>query len=260
MASAIDQTQLSQWQAAFERDGHVCLAQYLAGDSFAELQENLERYIREIVPNLSAKLAFFENPEDPSTLKQMQYMQDEDPFFAEYCRRDCFVKLAETFLGDQVIPQGVEYFNKPPGIGTPTPPHQDGYYFCLVPNQAVTLWIALDVVNEENGCLRYVSGSHRDGVRPHGASNVLGFSQGLQDWSAADEAREVMQVLQPGDVLAHHSLTVHRADANRSNRSRRAVGLVYYAASAKVDPAAHQRYVDSLQVQHTGMGIQESEE
>ena len=119
------------------------------------------------------------------------------------------------------------------------------------------MWIALDVVDEENGCLRYAAGSHRDGLRPHGASEVLGFSQGLQDWGPADEQREVMRTLQPGDMLAHHSLTVHRADANKSDRTRRALGLVYYAQSAKVDRATHQVYIDRLKNQHQTIGIGE---
>ena len=64
-----------------------------------------------------------------------------------------------------------------------------------------------------------------------------------------------MRILEPGDVLAHHSLTIHRADANHSDRSRRALGLVYFGKSAQVDPAAQQRYQDSVKQQHAGMGI-----
>ncbi len=162
MSTAVDQQQLSDWTDAFARDGHICLPQFLAGDALEELQDNLDRYIRDVVPGLPATHAFYENREDPATLKQMQYMQDEDSFFAELIRRDCFVDVAKSFLGENVITQGAEYFNKPAGLGKATPPHQDGYYFCLVPNKAVTFWIALDVVDEENGCLRYVTGSHNE--------------------------------------------------------------------------------------------------
>lgn len=255
MSTAVDQQQLSDWTDAFARDGHICLPQFLAGDALEELQDNLDRYIRDVVPGLPATHAFYENREDPATLKQMQYMQDEDSFFAELIRRDCFVEVAKSFLGENVITQGAEYFNKPAGLGKATPPHQDGYYFCLVPNKAVTFWIALDVVDEENGCLGYVTGSHNSGVRPHGASQILGFSQGVQDWGPADEARETKCILQPGDVLVHHSLTIHRADANTSDRSRRAMGLVYFAESAQVDPTLQQNYKDSLTSQHADMGI-----
>ena len=42
----------------------------------------------------------------------------------------------------------------PPGVDHPTPPHQDNYYFNLKPLNVV-IWLALDDVDDENGCLRY---------------------------------------------------------------------------------------------------------
>lgn len=74
-----------------------------------------------------------------------------------------FEKLASILLHDEVIGKNIQYFNKPPKIGKPTPAHQDGYYFMLEPNEAVTMWMALEPVDEENGCVRYVKGSHKKG-------------------------------------------------------------------------------------------------
>ena len=34
-------------------------------------------------------------------------------------------------------------------------------------DEVITAWIALDDVDEENGCLRYINGSHRGGILPH---------------------------------------------------------------------------------------------
>ena len=43
----------------------------------------------------------------------------------------------------------LQYFNKSPGANKPTPPHQDGYYFMITPCEAVTMWLALDEVDDE---------------------------------------------------------------------------------------------------------------
>ena len=51
---------------------------------------------------------------------------------------------------------------------------------------------------------------------------------------------------QPGDLLVHDAMTIHLADENRSSRSRKAIGFIYYAASAKVDEAAHAAYQQKL--------------
>jgi phytanoyl-CoA hydroxylase len=47
--------------------------------------------------------------------------------------------------------------------------------------------------------------------------------------------------------LAHHALTIHRADANASaTRTRRALGFIYYGESAREDLAAHKAYQAKL--------------
>ena len=46
----------------------------------------------------------------------------------------------------------------------------------LEPNEALTFWIPMDVVDESNGCIRYVRGSHKRGMRPHGKTATLGLA------------------------------------------------------------------------------------
>jgi phytanoyl-CoA hydroxylase len=237
------------YQSDFAQDGYVIVRNFLSPQEVAELEQNLSRYIERIVPGLPPTDAFYESKGNPETLKQMQFMQNHDAFFAEFLHRNKYLELAEALLGMPVVAQGAEYFNKPAGIGKQTPPHQDGYYFTLVPSEALTLWFALDEVNEENGCVRYVPGSHKRGMRPHNVSNVLGFSQGIADWNAQDQAHEVKGLARPGDLLAHHCNTIHRAEANLSRHSRRAVAIVYYAAQAVPDPEAKARYMESSKKQ-----------
>ncbi|MFP6901387.1 MAG: phytanoyl-CoA dioxygenase family protein, partial [Opitutales bacterium] len=140
------------------------------------------------------------------------------------------------------------FFNKPPGIGQATPAHQDGHYFMLRPCHALTMWMALDPVDEENGCVRYVRGSHLNGMRPHGRTETLGFSQGITGFGTETDIRdEVPCPANPGDLLAHDALTIHRADANLSStRLRRALGFIFYGESAREDTDAHEKYQRNL--------------
>ena len=147
-------------------------------------------------------------------------------------------------------------FNKPAGTNHITPPHQDNYYFCLKPPNVVTVWLALDVVDAENGCLRYVRGSHQLGIRPHNRSNVLGFSQGISNYSDADRAAEVPILMQPGDAVVHHGNTIHRADANSSStRQRRAFAQVFKGFSCQRDEAAFANYMANVKQQHEQLGL-----
>lgn len=220
------------------------------------LRENIDRYIRDVVPTVSEGDAFYEDRSRPETLKQMHRME-RDSFFAEYLHHPLWKDAAETFLGEPVrTPTGAEWFNKPPGTQHITPPHQDNFYFCLTPPSVLTMWLALDSVDEENGCLRYLPGSHLRGVCPHSLTTTLGFSQGVDDYGEDERTSEVAISAQPGDVLIHHGNTIHRADANRSStRQRRSFGMVFHGESSRRDEVAYQRYQESAAAQHADKGL-----
>jgi phytanoyl-CoA hydroxylase len=239
---------------AFDRDGYVIVRQLLPAGEFAELARQLDRYIRDVVPRLAAGDAFYDDDRSRGeSLKQLHRL-DQDPFFAEYRRHPTWRALAEALLGEPAAAESPEWFNKPPLSRQGTPPHQDNYYFNLEPCNVLTIWMALDAVDEENACMRYVPGSHRAPVRPHGRSSVLGFSQGITDYTADDAAREVAICLAPGDVTAHHGNLIHLAGANRSRtRQRRAFAMVYKGASCRRDEAAYARYLDALKEQHDAL-------
>lgn len=230
-------------KARYDRDGYVIVRQLLNPADFADLRGNLDRYIRDIVPGLPASDAFYDADKSrPETLKQMQRIE-QDPWFAAYLKHPSWKGLAEMLLGEEANATGAEWFNKPPATQHITPPHQDNYYFCLRPAQVLTMWLALDPVDEENGCLRYVPGSHQRGIRPHGRTKTLGFSQGILDYGDEDYATEVPIPLQPGDAVIHHGDTIHRADANTSpTRNRRSFALVFRGVSCRRDEEAFERY------------------
>jgi phytanoyl-CoA hydroxylase len=242
-------------KTAYDTDGVVVIRGFLPTDELNRLKDNLDRYIREVVPHLPDGDAFYDDKSRPETLKQLNRIQ-QDPFFADYLKHPLWMQAATSLLGEPAWVHGAEWFNKPPNTQHPTPPHQDNYYFCLTPPKVLTMWLALDPVDEENGCLRYIKGSHLAGIRPHNRTKTLGFSQGISDYSDVDRARETPVPAEPGDVLIHHGNTIHRADANRSTtRHRRSFGMVFQAHSCVRDEAAFQRYTESSKAQQQEMGL-----
>ena len=239
----------------FDRDGFIVVREFLSETELAELVDNLGRYIREIVPTLSDAHAFYHDRDRPETLKQMQFMTD-DSYFEAYRQHRKWTDLAALLVGESATCDSPEWFNKPPGIDHPTPPHQDNYYFNLTPPNVVTIWLALDRVDDENGCLRYVPGSHHQGFRPHARSKVLGFSQGISNFGPADESSEVKIHLNPGDAVAHHGMTIHKAEPNRStSRQRRAFAMVFKGIGCRRDESAYARYQADAQRQHQELGL-----
>ena len=239
----------------FQQDGFVVLRKYLNADEVSEMLDQVQRFVDDVIPTLSAEEAFYEEKSRPETLKQIHRMCEHDSFFADQMTGDRFRPLAESLLQTEVVVKNMQFFNKPPEIGKPTPPHQDGYYFMLEPNEALTMWLALDDVDEQNGCVRYLASSHLSGMRPHGKSGTLGFSQGISNYNETDLENETAIHAEPGDLIIHHSMTIHRANGNQSNtRHRRAMGMVYYSAEAQVASEKVAEYQRSLVEELTAKG------
>ena len=90
------------------------------------------------------------------------------PAFQEFVLNDRFNSVIEEFIGSTPLLLTDQVFMKPPHQGGPKPYHQDDFYFqCFPADHVITAWIALDDVDEENACLRYISESHKEGIIPH---------------------------------------------------------------------------------------------
>ena len=130
-----------------------------------------------------------------------------------------------TLFADQIL-------MKPPHFGSAKPYHQDNAYFqCDPGDEVVTAWIALDDVDESNGCLRYIEGSHLGPVLEH--IRVPGEPHNkVPPPELIDLEREVPACVGKGGVVFHHSHELHTSHRNESNRWRR--GYATHWCSADV--------------------------
>ena len=251
---------LEATRETFQRDGVALIRKALNGDGVDQLADELERYKAQIAPKFPEghECVMYLEAGKPETLMRLNKMHEHDEYFSRFATSDPWKGLAEGLLGEQANLANVVYFNKPPRGTAPThpsPPHQDNFYYHLDPPQLMGVWIPLEPIDAENGCLRYVVGSHRKGIRHHVGSSVYGFSQGVADYGPDDWAHETRLFAEPGDAVVHHGMTIHRADPNDSTtRSRRAIAMFYIGESAKEDEAWRDRHLKQIRREQTAMG------
>jgi len=243
------ESNLSNALENFGRDGYLFLPDFWTERQTKSMLENLDRYIAEVMPVIPEKKRMLADANDPSSVFRLEHMDVYDDWFDRLNHDDRVTSLIKILLKDNLEYQRVAFFGKRPNGGEATPPHQDGYYFKLTPNEAVTCWVPLDITDEANGCMRYVPGSHRLPMRDHVVSQTYGFSLGIDDYGAKDLEEEVAIVCKPGDLLVHHSMTMHRAETNNSDRHRRSLGLVYFAARARKDEVAVEAHQKKMQAE-----------
>jgi hypothetical protein len=157
-----------------------------------------------------------------------------DARFLDLARDRRIVELVSAVIGDDVILWGCHVFCKPAGDGYATPWHQDGHYWPIRPLANCTVWVALEESTIENGCLRVIPRSHRDGVlheHLHEDRTDLALNQRMAD-GVFDEAQAVDLELAPGQMSLHDVFMIHGAAPNRSSKRRTGVALRYMPASS----------------------------
>ena len=133
---------------------------------------------------------------------------------------------------------------KPAGAGR-TPWHQDRYYWPLDTDATVTMWLALVGVEEEMGLMRLASGSHR--ASGLGELAISDDTDGRLDALIAERRWPVWSAppMRAGDATFHAGGTLHSASANRSDRVREVLTVIYYADGARAaEPANENQRVD----------------
>ena len=144
---------------------------------------------------------------------------------------DCVADL----LGDDVIAWGSHFFCKMPGDGRAVAWHQDASYWPLTPSHAVTVWLAIDDADLDNGCMKFIAGSHHSGHLTYKKSspeehNVL--DQTVVDAESFGTGI-VVDDLKAGQASIHNDLLLHGSDANMSARRRCGLTLRYAAAHVR---------------------------
>jgi ectoine hydroxylase-related dioxygenase (phytanoyl-CoA dioxygenase family) len=135
-----------------------------------------------------------------------------------------------------------QLFCKPAHHGGVVAWHQDySYWTRTEPLAHLTVWIALDDSREDNGCLRYIPGSHRWPLLPMPAlaGDMDGLREVLTPEQIAQFDQEVLVEVKAGECAFHHPLLVHGSKDNHSARSRRAAVVNYVrdgVISAKTEP------------------------
>lgn len=143
------------------------------------------------------------------------------PSFQTLVLNERFNKLIEEFIKGTPLLLADQILMKPPRHGGPKPYHQDNFHFqCYPVDHVTTAWIALDDVDKDNGCLRYISGSHKKGTLPHFPMENESYNM-IPSEEHIDLSMEELAPVGKGGVVFHHGQTFHSSHRNHSDRWRR---------------------------------------
>ena len=163
----------------------------------------------------------------PNELKGLgrNYVHLISPIFDKVVHNSKILDTVEDIIGKNILVGGTTLFIKDPDKKGFVSFHQDAKYIGFEPHNWVTAWLAITDSNEENGCMRMYSGTHKENLKVHNEKfndgNLLTRGQTVEN--VPIEKTEPV-ILKAGQMSLHHPKIVHGSGINRSDKRR--IGFV----------------------------------
>ena len=204
----------------YNRDGYVIVRQFL------QQQEVDKLYNIAVEDDTMRKHSFDLNDQTGKKTKLALWYTPGNDAYGLLTKSEKMVESVNKLMeGDSAVCHfHSKLMQKEPKVGGAWEWHQDyGYWYkneFLLPNQMISVMIAITAATQQNGCLQVIRGTHKMGRIEHGfAGEQVGASQHYVD--LALKTMELVYVeLQPGDALFFHPNLLHRSAANLSDNSR----------------------------------------
>ena len=227
--------------AAFARDGFLIVRGLLDGGEVRELQTTFdELHACGSIPRCFSALPVEEARAKGDILlayPRMMHPHRVSDVAMRYMLHPAFNSVLTRLLGEPPIAaQSMFYWKPPTARGQAF--HQDNFYLKVHPGTCVAAWVALDEINEENGCLFVAPSSHLlDIFCPEEADMAVSFTA---NYVPVPEGLEQVPVLMsPGDTLFFGGNLIHGSLPNHSADRFRRSFICHYAGESAHELSKH---------------------
>jgi ectoine hydroxylase-related dioxygenase (phytanoyl-CoA dioxygenase family) len=233
----------------YRQNGHVLLRGVCSPEEIAVFREVLvsaaERYNTENRP-------MEERDTYGKAFLQIMNLWERDEASKQFTFSKRFAKLAADLMGiDSIRLYHDQALFKEAGGGH-TPWHQDQYYWPLLTDNTITMWMPLVDASAEMGTMSFASGSHKKGYL--GKVGISDESDEVFSKFVADKGYTISNcgAMKAGDASFHSGWTLHSAGGNRTNTTREAMTIIFFEDGAYLmEPDNENRWAD-LERWHPG--------
>ncbi len=217
---------------AFRRDGFLLVQGLSSADEIGALRVLFDRMFAERRGWDTGDLFDMIGPDYPEqepALPQLLRPSRYEPLLRQTKLASSARSIAEQILGPKLQNDLEHAISKPPFNGAATPWHQDDAFHRKGSGvlESISIWMPLQDVTIESGCMRYIRGSNRGPLYPHRSPRNDPRIHGLETISPPDPTNCVAVPMHAGDAVIHLSRTLHSAGVNTSDQPRRAYILGY---------------------------------
>lgn len=225
--------------ARFDRDGYVVVRGLADASQVAALRTLAGQHLAARVSPLELE-ADTGYPGAPAsrdaaggdTVRRLLQAYARDSRLAAWATGPAIAGRLRQLLGPDVRLSQAHHnciMTKNPAHSSVTGWHQDVRYWHFSRPELVSVWLALGAERAENGCLRFIPGSHRLDFDRERYDAALTFRTDLPA-NAPVLATAVDAELEAGDVVFFHARLLHAARRNETTVPKIAAVFTYHAA------------------------------
>ena len=234
---------------AYRRDGHALLRGVCSPEEIAFYRQAIVDAVRR---HNQENRPMEERDTYGKAFLQTMNLWEVDETVKQFTLADRFAKIAAELMGVDSIRLYHDQALFKEASGGHTPWHQDQYYWPLMTDNTITMWMPLVDASEDMGTMTFASGSHREGFLGH-----LEISdRSDEEFQQLVERRGFPQsrcgAMKAGDATFHSGWTLHSAPANKTPVTREAMTIIYFEDGARLMTPDNKNRQADLERWHPG--------
>lgn len=217
--------------SAYRDDGFVLLENVLSSEQVSQMWSEIESILnraRHLTENDENFDLDDSHSSDRPRVRRIKKPHVQSRFFWDLVRQPAVIEPIQQLIGPNLRLQNSKLNLKSAGYGAPVEWHQDWAFYPHTNDDVLAIGIMVHDVDETNGPLMVMPGSHQKQVYDHHADGV--FCGAIDPERAGLDLTRAVNLMGPaGSMSIHHARLVHGSAPNRSDRDR---GLLLYEIAA----------------------------
>lgn len=234
--------------AQFNNDGFIVLGEFVNAEYCDAILKVAQEHLAQKVEPIETELGYDSRSKEYRTevtdyrskaeeahiiVRRLRQVYDRDPLFKAWMEDTSIRPILQQILHDKVVLTTAHHnsiMTKMPQISSATGWHQDRRYWSYSDDNLVSVWLALDDETVQNGVLEFIPGSHKMHFDVKQFDEKEYFSN-IYVPNKKIIATKVSRDLKKGDVVIFHSLLLHRANKNSTDKAK--ISFVYTVKGEK---------------------------
>jgi len=223
----------AQQKAFYAENGYLMVEDAVTPDQLARLQDITYRLI-DASRQVSESDAVYDldhgHGADNPRLTRIKLPHKQDPYFWEILSNSGVTEVLNDLLGPDTSILTSKLNTKAPGGGAAVEWHQDWAFYPHTNDDLLAFGLMLEDVDEANGPLMVIPGTHKGPVLSHQANGVFAGAIDPDD-PLFERDKAVTLTGKAGSMTVHHCRTLHGSAPNVSDRAR----LILFYECARAD-------------------------